>query len=260
VANNAQQLVSRLLGNGEGGRTDYSSYSVGRPKTQEQLDRLRYEAHSEGPGSESWDVYHAVLQQGLDQDLPSATGGVPRSVADTAALIHSHQQRSAKQFLSVPALLNNVGWNGVSFAQLGPEATATIVAENVASCLPHERAQWYAVQKALEAAEVSSMGIEYQVDDSPVLEYTTPSDTQEDPSGYSQYLSSKGMTQEGLNGLMLKVQDHQLYDGLSNFAAGGGHYDHFEAMQLAQLRTGSAQQDPSDCNQGDNVNAFTAEE
>jgi hypothetical protein len=257
--NRTQESVSKILGNGSGGRADYSNYAVQRPKTQEQLDRLRHAAHEEGPGGEAWDAYHATLQQGLDRDLPSATGGVPRSIAETGRLLNEAADSATEYFVQAPAILNNFGWQGRSFADLGPAESRRIVAEQVAQALPHERAQWYEVAQALDNATTSTLGIQYQTDEGPVLQYEAPSDTQGDPSGYQQYLESKGMTQDGLNGLMLKAQDNALYDGLSNYSAGGGTYSHYEAQQLAAYRSGQLTQQEGDFHQAD-ANTFTNED
>ena len=67
------------------------------------------------------------------------------------------------------------------------------------------------------------------------------------------------MTQDGLNGLMLKAQDNALYDGLSNYSAGGGNYDHYDAQQLAAYRSGESTQQEGDFYQSDS-NTFTDED
>jgi len=253
--NRVQESVSKILGNGEGGRADYSNYRVERPKTQQELDRLRHAAHDEGPGSEAWNSYMATLQLGLDADLPDATGGIPRDIDATGQLLNEHAARSEEYFVDAPAILNSLGWQGRSFADLGPAASREIVAEQVAQALPHERAQWYQVAQALDNATTSTLGIQYQTDEGEILEYTAPSDTQGDPSGYQQHLAARGMTQDGLNGLMLKAQDNSVYDGLSNYAAGGGTYDHYEAQQLAAYRSGQSTQQEGDFHQAD-ANTF----
>ena len=257
--NRVQESVSKILGNGEGGRADYSGFRVERPKTQQAFDRLRHAAHDEGPGSEAWDIYHATLQQGLSDDLPDATGGIPRDIAATGKLLNAAADRSEEYFVDAPAILNNLGWQGRSFADLGPAASREIVAQQVAEALPHERAQWYQVAQALDNATTSSLGLEFSTDEGPVLQYDMPSNTEDDPSGYQQHLEARGMTQDGLNGLMLKAQDNSVYDGLSNYAAGGGTYDHYEAQQLASYRSGQSTTQQADFHQAD-ANTFTDED
>ena len=253
--NQVQQSVSRILGNGQGGRTDLSNFRVERPKTQEALSRIRENAHNAGPGSDEYVAYMAILQQGLDEGLPSATGGVPRSIDATGRLLNEAAARTTEYFVSTPDLLNASGWNGVSFAQHGPEASRQIVAEQMAMALPHERAQWQAVAQALDNATTSTLGIQYQTDEGEILQYDIPSGAAGDPSGYQQHLEARGVRGEGLNALKLQMQDDSAFDGLRDYGAGGGTFDAYAATQLAALRSGQSTQQEGDFYQSD-ANTF----
>lgn len=259
MPNSTQRAVSRILGDGAGHRLDYSGHQLTRkvPGSVQELDALRMEAHDSGPGSAAWADYHHLLQAGLDRDaLPEAGGGVPRDIADTALEIHSAtaSQQQYFQLSRIDPLLLNQGWNGVSFADMGPEAARLVVAEQMSQAAPHERSAWLAVSQALDNSATTSMGVSYEAPE-PGLEWHAPGadDNASDPSGLSQYFAGRDGQESSLSRLF--IQNAQGGDprtwgvDMSTTGAGGGQWH----ADLQRAQEAAAMGQPVDFNQGDAV-------
>ena len=231
--NQTQRYVDRVLGNGASNRLDYSAHlPTSRPRSLQEFDALRRDAHADGPGSQSWSEYHFWLQNGMDRDgLPDAAGGgIPRSIGETGlemqGAIAGSQQYFSRNMID-PILLDH-GWQGRSFADWGPEATASIVALQMSEALPHERATWALVDQAMRNSPTTSLGIDYEAQEVG-LQWHAPGadDNAADPSGYAKWFNS--MNQEGeRNGLaalaMRGANDDPALFGLdmASIGAGGG--------------------------------------
>jgi len=241
VANRTQQAVNRFLGDGQANRLDYSTRNATSvPNTQQSFDALRRAAHDAGPGSDAWADYHALLQQGLDRDqLPDvAGGGVPRSVADTAGEIGAVAER-APYFSQAHPLLHQYGWEGVSFADMGPEMARQVIALQAADALPHERAAWAALATAMDDSSVSTLGISWEVPDQ-ALEWNAPMNDDNAGDPFSTWFNSRntpGSDPSGLAALAMRGStDPDLYGVDMGTVGGGGgtwHADLHMAQQSA---------------------------
>lgn len=257
MPNSTQRAVSRILGDGAGQRLDYSGRQLTRkvPSSVQEFDALRLQAHDEGPGSDSWNDYHALLQAGLDRDeLPEAGGGVPRHIADTAQALAEAAASRQQHFQAGridPALLNK-GWQGRSFADWGYENSRQIVAEQMATALPHERAQWLEIDRALNDSPTTSWGVSYEASETG-LEWHAPmaDNNSADPSGLSQHFAGRSdSSAPALTSLLIRNQNNDpalAGIDMATVGSGGGTW----WADLAMVQNAAANGQAADFHQGD---------
>ena len=269
MANNAQRMVGRALGEGSSNRLDYSGRRLRSidqaPSSREAGLDFMYRANDAGPGSEEYSDLMALYQAGWDpQDLPSAEGGgIPRGIGETAAEMSNHSE-TARQYFSGPVhpLLHEIRLpDGRSLADAGPEAARTGLALAMADAPPHLRGVISQAMSEVDNANTSNLGITWETPDDN-LTWEAPTAQEADPSGYTQWREGQSGYATGLQSLMIQARNSDsMFDGLSNTGGGGGTYDHYEAMQMAAVRSGNLQSlylDSSGMHQGDaGANTFS---
>lgn len=247
MASDSQHLVARTLGEGAYNRLDYSGRqltTVDRlPSSYEEGLKFIHRGNESGVGSPAHSDLMAAYQAGWDlNNLPSADGGgIPRSIEQTAAEI-AHHSETARRYFSGPIdpVLHQLQMpDGRTLAQAGPEEASTRLALAMADAPPSLRPLIIQAQQAIQNATTTSLGIEWETPDEPMV-WQAATEEPSDPSGYTQWREGQAGFAPGLQSLMLQAQHSDaMFDGISNTGGGGGTYDHYDAMMMAEVRSGN---------------------
>jgi hypothetical protein len=202
--NDAQRTLSSL---GIQPRPDFSNHDTYKLRHRGDLDALRIAAHDEGPASVTYARYMAVLQQGLDETLPSADmlGAIPMSIDQQTANLQRAQRQTQQRWTAVHPLLTQLrDANGTALSDLPAESAHQMAAMLAAD---GHRQQAQILMDAISYSESSSIGVEFIEPDEEIVHHVMPDQRASDGDAYSDWRAEQQRQASGIQALQIQNRD-----------------------------------------------------